>query len=159
MPIEQLAAIKKQQEDECFELQKQLEALSSARARYLSSRSSVDDIGNYADGNVMLVPLTQSLYVPGRIVESDKVIIELGTGYYCEKNVADAKELIDRKANFLFWNVSYQKVILISFLKIGKISWNIHGDSRIGNYKKHELFFPILTLPMFHRFLWGKRRP
>ena len=34
---------------------------------------------------VSLLPLTASLYVPGRIVDTDKVIVDVGTGYYVEK--------------------------------------------------------------------------
>lgn len=33
----------------------------------------------------MLVPLTSSLYVPGKIVDCDKVMVDVGTGYYVEK--------------------------------------------------------------------------
>jgi len=38
---------------------------------------------------------------PGQIHEADKVIVELGTGYYAEKTIPDAKELIDRKVCYL----------------------------------------------------------
>ena len=43
------------------------------------------------------MPLTQSLYVPGMISESNKVLVDIGTGYYVEKSVPKAKELLDRK--------------------------------------------------------------
>jgi prefoldin alpha subunit len=45
----------------------------------------------------LLVPLSSSLYVPGKVDNPNKVIVELGTGYYVEKSIDDAKELIDRK--------------------------------------------------------------
>merc|ERR1712100_313743 len=45
----------------------------------------------------ILVPLTQSLYVPGVIVEAEKVLVDIGTGYYAEKTVPKAKEMIERK--------------------------------------------------------------
>jgi prefoldin alpha subunit len=33
----------------------------------------------------ILVPLTQSLYVPGKLKKTDTVIVDVGTGYYIEK--------------------------------------------------------------------------
>lgn len=33
----------------------------------------------------MLVPLTTSLYVPGTIADTDKVIVDVGTGFFVEK--------------------------------------------------------------------------
>ena len=49
------------------------------------------------EGTNLLVPLNGSLYAPGVIADADKVIVELGTGYFCEKNTDGAKNLIDRK--------------------------------------------------------------
>ena len=45
-----------------------------------------------------MLPLTQSLYVPGKVSGGDSVLVDIGTGYYAEKSVSSAKEMIDRKA-------------------------------------------------------------
>lgn len=37
------------------------------------------------EGKDMLVPLTSSLYVPGKVVDCDKFMVDVGTGYYVEK--------------------------------------------------------------------------
>ena len=34
---------------------------------------------------VILVPLTNSLYVPGKLCDLDNVIVDVGTGYYVKK--------------------------------------------------------------------------
>ena len=39
-----------------------------------------------------LLPLTSSLYVPGRLSDPEKVIVDVGTGYFVEKSRADAKK-------------------------------------------------------------------
>mmetsp|Transcript_3797 Transcript_3797/g.3905 ORF Transcript_3797/g.3905 Transcript_3797/m.3905 type:complete len:165 (+) Transcript_3797:63-557(+) len=101
LPIDQLAGLKKQHEDDCIELQGQLESLSGARSRFLNSRNTLDELSSTPIGNTMLVPLSPSLYVPGIISDSSKVIVELGTGYYCEKTTEEAKELIDRKVKLV----------------------------------------------------------
>ena len=36
-------------------------------------------------GAPLLVPLTTSLYVPGTLASKDKVVVDVGTGYYVEK--------------------------------------------------------------------------
>lgn len=33
----------------------------------------------------ILVPLTSSLYVPGRLADREKVVVDVGTGFYVEK--------------------------------------------------------------------------
>lgn len=33
----------------------------------------------------ILVPLTSSLYVKGRLADREKVLVDVGTGYYVEK--------------------------------------------------------------------------
>lgn len=36
-------------------------------------------------GNEILVPLTSSLYVKGQLVDREKVLVDVGTGFYVEK--------------------------------------------------------------------------
>lgn len=38
-----------------------------------------------ADSNSILVPLTSSLYVKGKLADREKVIVDVGTGFYVEK--------------------------------------------------------------------------
>ena len=35
----------------------------------------------------MLVPLTASLYVPGTLDDADKVLVDIGTGYFVEVSI------------------------------------------------------------------------
>lgn len=43
------------------------------------------------------VPLTQSLYVPGKVIEANKMMVDIGTGYYVEKDQPKTKEFLERK--------------------------------------------------------------
>lgn len=36
----------------------------------------------------MLVPLTASLYVPGKLDDAEKVLVDVGTGYFIEVSAA-----------------------------------------------------------------------
>ena len=43
-------------------------------------------VGNKdASDNVILVPLTNSLYVKGQLADREKVLVDVGTGFYVEK--------------------------------------------------------------------------
>ena len=46
----------------------------------------------------MLVPLTASLYVPGKFDDAEKVLVDVGTGYFIE--VLPVLLLIDKDAIF-----------------------------------------------------------
>lgn len=52
-------------------------------------------------GDEILVPLTSSMYIPGTIDRTDRVLVDIGTGYYASKGTDDAKELLNSKAQFL----------------------------------------------------------
>ena len=41
--------------------------------------------------------MTQSLYVPGNVVEADKMLVDVGTGYYVEKDQKKTAEFLERK--------------------------------------------------------------
>lgn len=48
-----------------------------------------------------MVPLTSSLYVPGRMADHDHVLVEAGAGYFIEKDTKQALEYCDRKGKTL----------------------------------------------------------
>ncbi|XP_061641414.1 prefoldin subunit 5 isoform X2 [Phyllopteryx taeniolatus] len=54
-----------------------------------------------SSGKELLVPLTSSMYVPGTLNDVEHVLVDVGTGYYVEKNVADSKAFFKRKLDFL----------------------------------------------------------
>lgn len=69
--------------------------LKSAQAKFRSCVSDIDDLKPEAKGgkggasltrdNQVLVPLTSSLYVPGKLGDVSHVVVDIGTGYYVRK--------------------------------------------------------------------------
>ena len=59
----------------------------------------------------VLVPLTGSMYVPGEIINRDKFLIDIGTGYYVEKDTKTSIDFFTRKVNFL--NTQIEKYVKI----------------------------------------------
>ena len=49
------------------------------------------------EGHEVLVPLTGSMYVPGVIKQTEKVLVDVGTGYYVEKDIPAARDYFNRK--------------------------------------------------------------
>ena len=41
--------------------------------------------------------ITGSMYVPGVIKDTEKVLVDVGTGYYVEKDINGAKDYFNRK--------------------------------------------------------------
>lgn len=71
--------------------------VSGAKNRFIMAKSSLGDLQEAKDDNPILIPLNSSLYVPGTVNDKNKVMVELGTGYFAEKSIEEATALIDRK--------------------------------------------------------------
>lgn len=74
LSLEQLNSLKVQHEEEIKELSKQLESLFGARNRYLNASNVINDYNKYASDDSLMIPLNSSLYVPGKIINNNKVI-------------------------------------------------------------------------------------
>lgn len=48
-----------------------------------------------------MVSLTSSVYVPGKVVDNDKFLIDIGTGYYVEMDRKSSMDYFNRKVKFL----------------------------------------------------------
>jgi prefoldin alpha subunit len=103
LSLDQLANLKQQHEDEIKELSSQLDQLFGAKNRYINARNVLDDMNKTEEDSTLLIPLTSSLYAPGKIQNPKKVIVELGTGYFIEKTIPEAKDLISRKFFLLIY--------------------------------------------------------
>jgi prefoldin alpha subunit len=56
-------------------------------------------------GKPILVPLTSSLYVPGKLADTEHVLVDVGTGFYVEKSTADAQTFYNGKIEELGKNI------------------------------------------------------
>ena len=70
-------------------------------SRFQESGDSMARMTPENSGKDILVPLTGSMYVPGTLVECEKVVVDVGTGYYVEKDVKAAKDYFSRKVGWL----------------------------------------------------------
>jgi prefoldin alpha subunit len=98
---QQLSIVKEQLEEEIDSLMTSFSNLRVAVTKYRASRLALDNV----DAREILVPLTGSVYVPGRILDANKFMVEIGTGYFVEKNKGQAAEFCERKMNMLKENM------------------------------------------------------
>lgn len=56
-------------------------------------------------GKTILVPLTNSLYVPGKLYDPDHVIVDVGTGYFVRKTRAQALKHYSNKVEYIRKNL------------------------------------------------------
>lgn len=106
LSVQQLSSVKKQLDDELEHLSTSFSKLRVAQTKFRECIKSIQEgVASYASGiwpekvdsergtshtdiladRPVLVPLTASLYVPGRLADSDSVIVDVGTGFYIGK--------------------------------------------------------------------------
>ncbi|PRQ41433.1 putative prefoldin [Rosa chinensis] len=101
LSAEQLKAVKEQTDLEVNLLQDSLNNIRTATTRLELASSALHDLSLRPTGKKTLVPLTASLYVPGTLQDPDQVLVDVGTGYFIEKNMPQAKDYCERKINLL----------------------------------------------------------
>ena len=79
------------------QLTESLANLQKAVARYHTSGRALESMADETEGKEMLVPLTSSLYVPGKLGAVDTVLLDVGTGYFLEKSPTDGVDYCKRK--------------------------------------------------------------
>ncbi|XP_066338073.1 prefoldin subunit 5-like [Miscanthus floridulus] len=101
LSVEQLKGLKEQTDLEFNLLQDSLTKIRTAATRLENASAALHDLSLRPHGKKMLVPLTASLYVPGSLDDAETVLVDVGTGYFIEKTMAQGKEYCERKINLL----------------------------------------------------------
>ncbi|KIO32426.1 hypothetical protein M407DRAFT_241477 [Tulasnella calospora MUT 4182] len=105
LDLPQLAEVKKQLDEELSHLSSSFAQLSKAQAKFKACIENVAEVNPNNKGKAILVPLTSSLYVPGKLKDPEHVIIDVGTGYYVKKSRDDARKHYQKKADFVKSNL------------------------------------------------------
>eukprot|EP00608_Synchroma_pusillum_P004318 CAMPEP_0198440704 /NCGR_PEP_ID=MMETSP1452-20131203/59789_1 /TAXON_ID=1181717 /ORGANISM="Synchroma pusillum, Strain CCMP3072" /LENGTH=160 /DNA_ID=CAMNT_0044161321 /DNA_START=16 /DNA_END=498 /DNA_ORIENTATION=- len=95
--VEQLNNLKQNFEQEVRDMQTRVQVLAGARRRFANSQACLDELGEASDGDPMLVPVTESMYCAGRVASAGTVLVDIGTGFYMERSLADARQYLQRK--------------------------------------------------------------
>nr|XP_034184077.1 prefoldin subunit 5 [Osmia lignaria]XP_034184078.1 prefoldin subunit 5 [Osmia lignaria]XP_034184079.1 prefoldin subunit 5 [Osmia lignaria] len=99
--LQQLTSLKQQLDLDLGIFQDSLQTLKIAQTKFQESGSCLEKITPAMEGNEVLVPLTGSMYVVGKLADTSNVLFDIGTGYYIQKNVSDAKEYFERRVSYI----------------------------------------------------------
>eukprot|EP00270_Netrium_digitus_P014616 TRINITY_DN4999_c0_g1_i1.p1 TRINITY_DN4999_c0_g1~~TRINITY_DN4999_c0_g1_i1.p1 ORF type:complete len:167 (+),score=31.45 TRINITY_DN4999_c0_g1_i1:91-591(+) len=108
LSLEQLRQLKEQVEAELEQLNESLQGMKAAMVRLEITSQAVQQLSKQNAGKSLMVPLTGSLYVEGQLQCTDRVLIDVGTGYYVEKSVGEGVDYCSRRIELLKKN--FEKV-------------------------------------------------
>ena len=91
-----------------------------------------------SDGKQVLVPLTGSMYVPGQLANPDKVVVDIGTGYYVEKSSKNAQEYFNRKVKFVTENMERVQSIGNEKAKIRELVMDVMQDKLRAQFSQQQ---------------------
>ncbi|KAI0025613.1 putative prefoldin subunit 5 [Xylariomycetidae sp. FL0641] len=99
LSVQQLGQVKKQLDEELEHLTSSYTQLHAAQAKFRECLRCVQGgkSPTLQDDKPILVPLTNSLYVRGTLTNASHVLVDIGTGFYVEKELKSAAEFYDNK--------------------------------------------------------------
>jgi prefoldin alpha subunit len=102
--------------------------LRAAAVRLSASVTAVSEITPASEGKEVMVPLTESVYVPGLIREPNKLLVEIGTGFYVEKSSKETTGFLDRKLKLVDANSdNITKAVAATRQNVESISMAMQG--------------------------------
>ncbi|KAF7206964.1 prefoldin subunit 5 [Nothobranchius furzeri] len=147
LSMPQLEGLKTQLDQEVEFLTSSISQLKVVQAKYVDAKDSLNVLNQNNKGKELLVPLTSSMYVPGTLSDVEHVLVDVGTGYYVEKNVEDSKAFFKRKIDFLTKQMEKiqpalqekhavkQAVIEVMTLKIQQLQQSQQASQMVGTTK------------------------
>lgn len=77
-----------------------------AHSKYGQALEALTDITPDNQDKRIMVPLTSSMYIPGKLSNIQSVLVDIGTGYFVEKPIADARVFITSKMDMISGNLA-----------------------------------------------------
>ena len=112
LSIPQLQQYKQSLEQELSYMTDTVGKLKVAQQAYDMSGKVLADLTPEKEGRDILVPLTNSVYVQGKVGDCKSVLVNIGTGYFVERPVVGAKNHCDERSRVLAGNITQFAKIL-----------------------------------------------
>ena len=97
LSIDQLNYVGKQIEQEISNYSSYYSSLKIAHNKFLDNKEYIKDLKTYQDKEI-LVPMTSSLYIPGKCSDVKRVTVEIGANFFVEIT-------IDKDYKFCDWKL------------------------------------------------------
>lgn len=133
---QQIIEFRKNTEEEINHFTQSLQALQTAQSRLKECIASVEGMEKTEDDD-LLVPLTSSLYLPGKISKKDEFLVDIGTGYFVSKLAPEAKKVYEQKITKLDGDSKKLKDILVQKNEILN-SINLVLRNKMIEYEKQQ---------------------
>ena len=105
LTIDQLNYLGKQINQEISNYSSYYSSLKIALNKFLDNKEYIKDLRDYQDKEI-LVPMTSSLYIPGKCVDVKRVTIEIGANFFIETTIDKAEKFCDRKLESIKKNMN-----------------------------------------------------
>ena len=111
LSVEQLNYVGQQIEKEIKNYSQYYSSLRAVNNKYLDNKEYIKKLKEYKDKEI-LVPMTSSLYIPGKTTDVKKLMIEIGTNFFVETTIEKADKFCDRRIENLKKNMNeIEKII------------------------------------------------
>ncbi|CAH8500733.1 unnamed protein product [Dicrocoelium dendriticum] len=109
LSIPQLQELARQYDQKIQFLSASIQQLKTLQARFAGSKNCLKGFTPEAENADILVPLTSTLCVPGKLVDTTKVLVDIGTGYYADMTIDQADKYFERRIEYI--NKHVQEVV------------------------------------------------
>ncbi|CAI2722810.1 unnamed protein product [Schistosoma spindalis] len=106
LTIPQLQDLARQFEQKIQFISASIQQLKSLQAQFVASKSCLGELTPEKENKDILVPLTSTLCVPGKISDASHVLVDIGTGYY---TVPEAESHFSRRVEYI--NKQIRKIL------------------------------------------------
>lgn len=121
-PPQQLLELQQDLQGELEHFQTSLKLLSSAKLTFQDCIDNIKQISGAKEKEELLIPLTASLYVPGRVKDNSKFLVDVGTGYYVEKDEKESQKFYElRIAKLVSNSEQINKIIAEKYELLQKV--------------------------------------
>ena len=104
LSIDQLNYIGQQIEKDIKHYSQYYSSLRAVNNKYLDNKEYIKMLKEFKDKEI-LVPMTSSLYIPGKCADVKKITIEIGANFFVETTIEKAEKFCDRKIESLKKNM------------------------------------------------------
>ncbi|KAI1336391.1 putative prefoldin subunit 5 [Xylariaceae sp. FL0016] len=114
LSAQQLSQVKKQLDEELEHLTSSFTQLHAAQSKFRECLRCVQTgkASSLQPDKSILVPLTSSLYVRGSLASADHVVVDIGTGFYVEKEIKSAAAFYEAKVSEVGGNIKELEAIV-----------------------------------------------
>ena len=100
LSIEQLNYVGQQIEKDIKNYSQYYSSLRAVNNKYLDNQEYIKMLKEFKDKEI-LVPMTSSLYIPGKCADVKKLTIEIGANFFVETTIEKAEKFCERKIESL----------------------------------------------------------